>query len=599
MRRSLNTVLVVIVSLALAINGAHANEKKPAKETPAPAAQSNAGGNSNQKSNNSASAKVQEPIPAPTPTSQPVEVRGNPNAPAAAANPEPENKKAATSNSQSSNANQGVIAQESPKSEPEKPEQAKPEQAKPEQAKPESVTNAAEKKVSPKIAVVEASAFKSKRLVAGAFAPGRVNSLAKELEKEDADASCGEVSPQSAAKASSNKGKKKSETAKAEESEECKDFILVFSDDASSVDISEAAKGAKGKVLKKFNNVFNGALLNGPPSKILALAKNPKVESIEIDGSVTTQEVYANAVWGLDRSDQRDLPLNTSFNDLGNNAYSIPVYVVDTGIYAEHLEFAGRVAAGASAITDGNGSKDCNGHGTHVAGTIAGSNFGLAKQATLVPVRVLDCSGSGSYSSVIAGLDWIAANHPAGVPGVVNMSLGGPASSSLDSAVSNLISRGITVVVAAGNSGADACNYSPARVPGAITVGATAIDDSRASYSNFGSCIDLFAPGSSVTSAWISSTTSSAIASGTSMASPHVAGAIARFLYTNPTSTPYQASNSLTKSATLSKVINAGANSPNRLLFIEIVFDGTSEPVTTTKPTKGRKSTNTGKGAPR
>ena len=468
--------------------------------------------------------------------------------------------------------------------------------------------------------VVKESAFKNTKLVAGKLSAAKVNGAAKNIEKKAADEECGvEEKAASTAAASSSKSAGKSNAASAKKSsastanekaaankpenkpkEECKDYILVFSDDSISADIDSAAKEAKGKVLQKFNNVFKGALVNGPPSKIEALAKNPKVQSIELDGTVTKQDLYSNPVWGLDRIDQRNLPLNSAYDDLNNSGYTIPVYVVDTGIYAEHTEFAGRVAPGATSITDGYGTFDCNGHGTHVAGTIAGSKFGIAKSATLIPVRVLDCGGSGSYSGVIAGLDWIAANHPSGVPAVVNMSLGGPASSSLDSAVNNLISRGITVVVAAGNSGADACNYSPSRVPAAITVAATAIDDVRASYSNYGSCIDVFAPGSSITSSWISGVNGTAVLSGTSMAAPHVAGAIARFLYTNPTSSPFQSSNSLSKSATLDLVVNPGAGSPNRLLFFDIAFDSTTAPTTTspttTKPTNPKKTTNPGKG---
>lgn len=614
----------------------YANDKKPAKETPAAANNSsnNAGGNSNGNSSNSSSNasvanKLQEPIPAPTPTSQPIQSISSTTVvsePTVSVN----NNANGNSNGNSGGSTNKIDPKPEPSSKPDN--SAKPETANKTQTTTDSTATSNEISTKPtpgldkaknvntaattKTAVVKASAFKNTKLVAGKLSAGKVNAAAKAIEKKSADEECGvdekttgqsaSSSAKSSDKSNAAASKKGAASAASEKAaankpkEECKDYILVFSDDSASGDIDAAAKEAKGKVLQKFSNVFKGALVNGPPSKIEALAKNPKVQSIELDGVVTKQDIYANPVWGLDRIDQRNLPLSSSYDDLNNSGYTIPVYVVDTGIYAEHSEFVGRVAAGATSIIDGYGTFDCNGHGTHVAGTIAGTKFGIAKTATLIPVRVLDCSGSGSYSGVIAGLDWIAANHPSGVPAVVNMSLGGPASSSLDSAVNNLISRGITVVVAAGNSGADACNYSPSRVSGAITVAATSIDDARASYSNYGSCVDVFAPGSSITSSWISGVTGTAVQSGTSMAAPHVTGAIARFLYTNPTSTPFQSSNSMAKSATLDLVTNAGGGTPNRLLFFDIAFDpttgaSTTSP-TTSKPSNSKKTTNPGKG---
>ena len=470
--------------------------------------------------------------------------------------------------------------------------------------------------------IVSAATLKNPNLIAGKIADSSVNGAAKELEQKSPDQTCGANSTSqtvaksltkstASSKATSTKSKGKSasgspsssssSTSSNEEAEapteECKDFIVVFTKDSTKSDIDAAAQNAKGKVLRNFNTVFKGALLNGPPSKVLALAKNPKVEVIEQDGVVRTQALYSNAVWGLDRVDQRLLPLDSNFDDLNNSGSSIPIYIVDSGLYAEHSEFSGRVAPGVTTISDGYGTWDCNGHGTHVSGIAAGTNFGIAKSANLIPVRVLGCNGSGTYSGVIAGLDWIAANHPAGVPGVVNMSLSGPASSTLDSAVNNLISRGLTVVVAAGNAAADACSYSPARVAGAITVAATAIDDTRANYSNYGSCIDVFAPGSSITSAWINGITGSAVASGTSMSSPHVAGAIARFLFLNPLATPLQVTEALIQSTTKDLIVDAGLGSLNRLLFIDFAPAPTPEPspTTTTKPTR-KKTTNPGKG---
>lgn len=464
------------------------------------------------------------------------------------------------------------------------------------------------------------NAISNKRLVAGAFAKGMVNANAKNLGGKKDEDGCGESdsieglpatstnngkgstnsrgkSATSASSGKSSTGAEKSKQAREKsEEDECKDFILIFADDASNSEINRAAASVKARVMRSFNNVFKGALVNGPAKKIAALSKNPRIQSIELDGIVSTQAIYSNVIWGLDRLDQRNLPLNNSFDDLQNSASLISVYVVDTGIYAEHSEFSNRVAAGASSIVDGLGSWDCNGHGTHVAGTIAGNTFGVAKSATLIPVRVLDCSGSGSYSGVIAGLDWIAANHPSGLPGIVNMSLGGPASSSLDSAVNNLIARGLTVVVAAGNSASDACKYSPSRVPDAITVAASAIDDSRASFSNFGSCIDIFAPGVGITSAWNTGMNSTTTINGTSMAAPHVSGVLARFLYANSSSSVFQVSNSMAKSATIDAIKNVGSGTVNRLLYSEIIFDSTEEPLQTQKPGKSRAGTNPGRG---
>lgn len=221
---------------------------------------------------------------------------------------------------------------------------------------------------------------------------------------------------------------------------------------------------------------------------------------------------------------------------------------------------------GAGFIGDGQGSNDCNGHGTHVAGTIGGSQWGVAKDVTLVPVRVLDCAGSGSWSGIIAGIDWVAAQTGLR-PAVANLSLGGGKSSSVNAAVAAAVGKGVTMVVAAGNANADACNYSPASEPSALTVGATTSGDARASYSNFGSCLDLFAPGSSITSAWHTGQSAEQTISGTSMAAPHVAGVAALALAANPTSTPDMVTRFLLDNASLNKVGSAGTGSPNRLVF--------------------------------
>ena len=275
------------------------------------------------------------------------------------------------------------------------------------------------------------------------------------------------------------------------------------------------------------------------------------------------------APWGLDRLDQRDLPLDQLFTPAGTGA-NVIAYVVDTGIRTTHTEFTGRTASGYSAITGDPSTDDCQGHGTHVAGTIAGTTYGVAKGATVVPIRVLDCSGSGYTSWVISGLDWIRTNHATNFPGkraVVNMSLGGGATKSLDDAVAALVAVNIPVVVAAGNSSANAANFSPAREPSAITVAASASNDAQASFSNFGSLVDIYAPGVGVISAGRTSDTAAATFSGTSMSAPHVAGAVAVYLALNATHTSAQVASALVESATPNKITSLGSGSPNKLLY--------------------------------
>ena len=270
------------------------------------------------------------------------------------------------------------------------------------------------------------------------------------------------------------------------------------------------------------------------------------------------------ATWGLDRIDQRDLPLNNTYN-YNQTGQAVHAYIIDTGMRATHQQFTGRVGNGADFVGDGQGTNDCHGHGTHVAGTTGGTTYGVAKLVTLHAVRVLNCQGSGTNSGVIAGVDWVTANH--GSPAVANMSLGGGISTALDSAVNNSVNSGVSYAVAAGNSNANACNSSPARAPAANTVGSTTSTDARSSFSNFGTCLDIFAPGSSITSAWNTSDTATNTISGTSMASPHVAGAIALYLQTNPGASPSTVTNALIANSTLNHVTNAGSGSPNRLLY--------------------------------
>ncbi|MFZ8967058.1 MAG: S8 family serine peptidase [Ilumatobacteraceae bacterium] len=316
-----------------------------------------------------------------------------------------------------------------------------------------------------------------------------------------------------------------------------------------------------------FKKVLNAAVIQVPESAVSGLLRNPKVLSIEQDASVSadpTPVSQVGAPWGLDRIDQRTLPLSNSFSSPGNGA-GVSVYVVDTGIDATHPEFGGRVASGFDAIDGGDGRTDCNSHGTHVAGTVGSTTYGVAKGATLVPIRVLGCDGSGTYAGVIAGLDWLAQNRAAGEKAIANMSLGGGGSSSLDSAVASLVAAGVAVVVAAGNSNTDACTTSPARAASAITVAATTTTDSRASYSNYGSCVDVFAPGSNVISTVPGGGT--ATYSGTSMAAPHVAGAAAVMLSLRDY-TPSALSSYLLEVATTGVVSSVGNGSPNLLAFL-------------------------------
>jgi subtilisin family serine protease len=296
------------------------------------------------------------------------------------------------------------------------------------------------------------------------------------------------------------------------------------------------------------------------------LANHPRVAWVEEDGEVSIDTTQSNATWGLDRIDQRNRPLNGTFV-YSRTGSGVKAYIIDTGILRTHTQFGGRAIHGYTAINDGRGSTDCNGHGTHVAGTVGGSIHGVAKGVTLVAVRVLNCSGSGTNSGVIAGVDWVRGNHLAGQPAVANMSLGGGASSSLDTAVNNCINDGVTFSVAAGNSNANACNYSPARVSAAITVGSTTSSDTRSSFSNYGSCVDLFAPGSSITSAWYTSTTATRTISGTSMAAPHVAGVAALYLQGSPSASPSTVRNAIVNNATTNVLSSIGSGSPNRLLY--------------------------------
>jgi serine protease len=327
---------------------------------------------------------------------------------------------------------------------------------------------------------------------------------------------------------------------------------------------AEMANNLGVRVSMAYENALRGFVANANEKQLQRLLEDPRVDFIEEDGVVYASATQSGATWGLDRADQRDLPLNSTYV-YDTTASNVRAYILDTGILANHVDFGGRVGSGYTAISDGRGSSDCNGHGTHVAGTVGGSTWGIAKGVTLIPVRVLGCNGSGTNSGVIAGIDWVAANHVK--PAVANMSLGGGASTATDNAVTNLVNSGVFTAVAAGNDNANACNYSPARAAAAFTVGSTTNTDARSSFSNYGSCLDIFAPGSSITSAWYTSSTATNTISGTSMASPHVAGAAALYLANNPTATPSAVGTALINNSTPNKVTGAQTGSPNRLLY--------------------------------
>lgn len=359
---------------------------------------------------------------------------------------------------------------------------------------------------------------------------------------------------------------------------ETKRYVIRF---ANGVDPDFQVRGMRSiriPVQATLRGVFNGAVADLNAGQLRALVNSARIRSVEEDFEVKLLETQNNAVWGLDRVDQATLPLSNTFTSADQGA-GVRAYVVDTGVLTSHQEFAGRVLPGFTAISDGRGVVDCNGHGTHVAGTIAGTTYGVAKAANVVPVRVLDCNGSGFLSSVVAGLDFVAQDNPAGSPAVVNLSLGGGVSATLDAAVENLVSRGVTVVVAAGNSAISACDASPARTPGALTIAASTEGDGFASFSNFGSCVDMIAPGVNVTSAWISSNTSAAALSGTSMAAPHVAG-LAAVLMTNGYIQPNEVEFRL-ESAAVAAISSLPSGTPNLLAqLVQAPTPVVEEPVT-------------------
>lgn len=310
-----------------------------------------------------------------------------------------------------------------------------------------------------------------------------------------------------------------------------------------------------GQVTALFSSAVDGFAATLTDSLLTLLRGDARVRSVELERTFrTTATQSPTPSWGLDRIDQRSLPLNRRYTYLRTGS-RVHVYLVDTGIQANHPDFGGRAVNGIDTVDGDRVAQDCNGHGTHVAGTAGGAKYGVAKRVRLIGVRVLDCAGSGQTSQVVAGLDWVVRHHRAGQPAVVNMSLSGPVSAALDTAVRKVIADGVSVVVAAGNDNVDACRTSPARVPGVLTVAASDRTDARATFSNWGTCVDLFAPGVDITSDWRGSTTRTI--SGTSMATPHVVGAAALYLDAHPAASPAAVHSAVVGASTKDKVTGA------------------------------------------
>ncbi|MFG2056408.1 S8 family serine peptidase [Micromonospora sp. NPDC048930] len=363
------------------------------------------------------------------------------------------------------------------------------------------------------------------------------------------------------------------------------DSYLVVLKDATvaptQVDDTAARLTARhgGTVARTWSAALRGFEVRVKAQAAARIAADPAVSYVEQNHTITIAGTQTNPPsWGLDRIDQRNLPLDNSYT-YPNTASNVHAYVIDTGILFGHNDFGGRAVSGFDAV-DGGSADDCNGHGTHVSGTVGGSSYGVAKGVQLVGVRVLNCQGSGTTAQVVSGIDWVTAN--AVKPAVANMSLGGSADTAIDNAVTNSINSGVTYAVAAGNGDIfgnrqNACNYSPARVGSAITVGATQNNDAAASFSNYGTCVDILAPGVNITSAWYTSNSATNTISGTSMASPHVAGVAALVLASNPSWSPQQVRDYLVNNATPNVVTNVGTGTPNRLLY---VVNGSTPPPT-------------------
>jgi subtilisin family serine protease len=349
-------------------------------------------------------------------------------------------------------------------------------------------------------------------------------------------------------------------------------YIVVLESSVASPAAVAQEQAARfgGSVSYVYTHALKGYALTLPEAAVSALAADPRVQYVEPDGVMTVDTTQTGATWGIDRIDQRSLPLSGTYTYFATGS-GVKAYIIDTGIRYTHTQFGGRAIKGVDEVTSGGSASDCNGHGTHVSGTVGGSTYGVAKAVTLVSVRVLNCNGSGTTSGVIAGVDWVTGNHAAGTPAVANMSLGGSASSSLDTAVNNSINDGVSYAIAAGNGDIfgnpqNACNFSPARVAAAMTISATDRTDTKASWANYGSCVDWFAPGVSITSAWYSSDTATNTISGTSMATPHTTGVAALYLQGNPTASPATVRTTLFNLTTKGIVKNSNTTN-NHLLF--------------------------------
>jgi len=348
-------------------------------------------------------------------------------------------------------------------------------------------------------------------------------------------------------------------------------YIVVLKESVANVDgvVNAHSRRSGTKAEKVFRHALKGYVAKLSETQLADVNADARVAYVEPDAEMEAWTTQTGATWGIDRIDQRNLPLSGTFTYTATGA-GVKAYVIDTGIRFSHSQFGGRAVSGYDAV-DGGSADDCNGHGTHVSGTIGGSTYGVAKGVQLVGVRVLNCSGSGTTSGVIAGVDWVTGNHAAGQPAVANMSLGGGASSALDSAVQRSINDGVSYAIAAGNGNRggvaqNACNYSPARVGAAMTIGATDSTDRKASWSNYGSCVDWFAPGVSITSAWYTSTTATRTISGTSMATPHTAGVAALYLQSNPSASPATVRSALYSNTTKS-IVTSSNTTNNHLLF--------------------------------